>query len=143
METLMTSARNVVLGSLMETEAAISSALTFVRRLSCAWKYAQDIFLKTSVLYENLLNCYICSDLVGNKQAAVACPPKAKRQRGKAALQTVADMSKTTLSARFRRVDVDEYDENKFVDEEDGGENQLGPDEAEVDSLIRQYPIRA
>ncbi|KAJ0059099.1 hypothetical protein NL108_007489, partial [Boleophthalmus pectinirostris] len=50
-------------------------------------------------------------------------------------------MSKTTLSARFRKVDVDEYDENKFVDEEDGAENLGGPDESEVDSLLRQYPF--
>ncbi|CAB1446469.1 unnamed protein product [Pleuronectes platessa] len=42
-------------------------------------------------------------------------------------------MSKSSLSDRFRKVDVDEYDENKFVDEEEGGENQGGPDESEVD----------
>ncbi|KAJ3600168.1 hypothetical protein NHX12_034118 [Muraenolepis orangiensis] len=47
-------------------------------------------------------------------------------------------MAKNTISAGFRRVDVDAYDENKFVDEEEAGENQLGPDEPEVDSLIRQ-----
>lgn len=49
-------------------------------------------------------------------------------------------MSKSTISDKFRKVDVDEYDENKFVDEEDAGENQCGPDEAEVEALLRQYP---
>ncbi|XP_053294566.1 actin-related protein 2/3 complex subunit 5 [Pleuronectes platessa] len=52
-------------------------------------------------------------------------------------------MSKSSLSDRFRKVDVDEYDENKFVDEEEGGENQGGPDESEVDGLLRQGNMTA
>uniref|UniRef100_A0A8C9P526 Actin-related protein 2/3 complex subunit 5 n=1 Tax=Spermophilus dauricus TaxID=99837 RepID=A0A8C9P526_SPEDA len=52
-------------------------------------------------------------------------------------------MSKNTVSsARFRKVDVDEYDENKFVDEEDGGDGQAGPDEGEVDSSALQAALK-
>ncbi|KAM3865848.1 actin-related protein 2/3 complex subunit 5-like isoform 3-T3 [Diretmus argenteus] len=52
-------------------------------------------------------------------------------------------MSKNTVSDRFRKVDVDEYDENKFVDEEDGGENQSGPDEAELDCCFSTGNLNA
>uniref|UniRef100_A0A8C0EC41 Uncharacterized protein n=1 Tax=Bubo bubo TaxID=30461 RepID=A0A8C0EC41_BUBBB len=53
-------------------------------------------------------------------------------------------MAKHSVSwARFRRVDVHQYDENKFVDEEEEGDGQAGPDEGEVDSCLRLYPSAA
>ncbi|XP_069465542.1 actin-related protein 2/3 complex subunit 5-like protein [Ambystoma mexicanum] len=50
-------------------------------------------------------------------------------------------MAKNTLSSRFRKLDIDQFDENKFVEEpqEEAAEHQQqpGPDDGEVESLLR------
>lgn len=50
-------------------------------------------------------------------------------------------MSKASQSTKFRGVDVDELDENKFQDDGDEDSGQSGPDEAEVNNLLMQYPL--
>ena len=49
-------------------------------------------------------------------------------------------MAKSSQSTKFRGVDVDELDENKFQDEGDEDSGQSGPDETEVNNLLMQYP---
>ena len=49
-------------------------------------------------------------------------------------------MAKSAQSTKFRGVDIDELDENKFQDEGEEDSGQSGPDEAEVNNLLLQYP---
>lgn len=47
-------------------------------------------------------------------------------------------MARSTLSSRFRRLDIDQYDENRFVEEPEeaaAAEPDAGP---EVEALLRQ-----
>ncbi|KAM6117373.1 actin-related protein 2/3 complex subunit 5-like protein [Phoenicopterus ruber ruber] len=48
-------------------------------------------------------------------------------------------MARSTLSSRFRRLDIDQYDENRFVEEPEeaaAAEPDAGP---EVEALLRQW----
>ena len=50
-------------------------------------------------------------------------------------------MAKASLSTQFRKVDVDELDENQFQDEQGEDAAESGPNESEVNNLILQYPF--
>ncbi|KAJ1058361.1 hypothetical protein K5549_021484, partial [Capra hircus] len=45
---------------------------------------------------------------------------------------------RTVSSACFRKVDMDEYDEKKFPDEENRDNGQAKPNQDEVDSFLQQ-----
>ncbi len=49
-------------------------------------------------------------------------------------------MSKPAQNRQFRKVDVDQYDEEKYVEQEDGSTDDTGPNEAEVNGFLNQYP---
>ncbi|KAK7502541.1 hypothetical protein BaRGS_00006116 [Batillaria attramentaria] len=49
-------------------------------------------------------------------------------------------MAKNTGASKFRKVDVDQYDEDKFQDEDIDVADQ-GPNDTEVSNLLAQYPL--
>ncbi|KAK3087725.1 hypothetical protein FSP39_009677 [Pinctada imbricata] len=50
-------------------------------------------------------------------------------------------MSKNTGSSKFRKVNVDEYDEEKFQEADEADNGVQGPNESEVVGFLNQYPF--
>jgi len=52
-------------------------------------------------------------------------------------------MSKNTRNTAFRKVDVDQFEEEKYEEEVVADEGATGPNDAEVQSLLSKYPLMA
>lgn len=51
-------------------------------------------------------------------------------------------MAKNTSSSAFRKIDVDQYNEDNFKDDDnDQMSAGIGPDENEIQNLLNQYPF--
>lgn len=50
-------------------------------------------------------------------------------------------MAKNTSSSAFRKIDVDQYCEDNFKEDEVDQGGPTGPDENEVLSLLNKYPL--
>ena len=49
-------------------------------------------------------------------------------------------MSKNTGNTKFRKIDVDQYNEDLYQDEQQSDDGPQGPNESEVNSLLQTYP---
>lgn len=50
-------------------------------------------------------------------------------------------MAKNTSSSAFRKIDVDQYNEDNFNEDEIDLAVPVGPDENEITKLLNQYPF--
>lgn len=50
-------------------------------------------------------------------------------------------MAKNTSSSAFRKIDVDQYNEDNFKEDEVDQGAPVGPDENEITVLLNQYPF--
>lgn len=53
------------------------------------------------------------------------------------------NMAKNTSSSAFRKIDIDQYNEDNFRDDEAEQSIPTGPDEGEVCALLNQYPFQS
>jgi len=50
-------------------------------------------------------------------------------------------MAKNTSSSAFRRVDVDQYTEGKYEEDALTDDGVNGPNDAEIQTMLAQYPL--
>jgi actin related protein 2/3 complex subunit 5 len=50
-------------------------------------------------------------------------------------------MAKNTSSSAFRKIDVDQYCEDNFKEDDGDQGGPTGPDENEINSLLQKYPF--
>lgn len=50
-------------------------------------------------------------------------------------------MAKNTFSSAFRKIDVDQYSEDNYKEDEIDQGGPVGPDENEVSNLLQKYPF--
>lgn len=50
-------------------------------------------------------------------------------------------MAKCTTNSAFRKIDIDQYCEDNFKEDDADQGGPIGPDESEILTLLNQYPF--